>query len=244
MNLGSIKDKTSKTILKKRSIKKAAGLLAVCCVAVIAVTATVSLTSSPKEEQTPVLSAVKPTESVKTNGKTTVNTPNYVISNTPAPTLAPMPTDAPASSGATVVSTSMILPITNGNVLKGYAEESLVYSQTLDHWATHTALDISAPSGTLVLCALDGTVSNVVEDALMGLTVTVAHESGIETVYSSLDTITDDIKEGSVLLKGQAIGTVGNSASSESSDGVHLHFEVKKNGKTVNPQNYLSGFGK
>ncbi len=240
MNLGTIKDKSGKAILKKRSVKKAAGLLAVCCVAVIAVTASVSLMGG--EEPSPVLEVPKPLETLKPNLKTSSVTQKPI--ETPIPFGTPEPTDAPASSGATVVNTSMLLPVTNGNVLKGYSAESLVYSQTLGHWATHTALDISAPSGTLVLSALDGTVSNVTEDALMGLTVTIAHDSGIETVYSALESVNEDIKEGAKVLKGQAIGTVGNSATSESSDGAHLHFEVLKNGKSVNPQSYLNGFGK
>ncbi len=240
MNLGTIKDKTGKTILRKRSVKKVASLIAVCCVAVIAVTAMVSLTG--KNEQTPVLEAPKTTESNKVNSNATVDKQSPTLPPVPT-TSAPEPTDAPASSGASV-SASMLLPVTGGNVLKGYASDSLVYSQTLDHWCTHTALDIAAPSGTLVLSAQDGVISQVSEDALMGLTVTITHDSGLETVYSSLESVTEKVKEGSSVLKGQAIGTVGNSASSESSDGAHLHFEVKKDGKNVNPQNYLNGLGK
>ncbi len=241
MNLGTIKDKTGKTILRKRSVKKVASLVAVCCVAVIAVTAAISLTG--KNEQTPVLEAPKTTESNKANSNATVDKQSPTLP--PVPTMSvPEPTDAPASSGATVTTASMLLPVTGGNVLKGYASDSLVYSQTLDHWCTHTALDIAAPSGTLVLSAQDGVISKVSEDALMGLTVTITHDSGLETVYSSLESVTENVKEGSSVLKGQAIGTVGNSASSESSDGAHLHFEVKKDGKNVNPQNYLNGLGK
>lgn len=241
MNLGTIKDKTGKTILRKHSVKKAVSMLAVCCVAVIAVTAAVSLATKP--EETPVLENPSPT-SVETKGNTVVSTKQ--------PTLTPMPTpeinvesenDTPASSGATV-KTTMILPVTEGNVLKGYASDSLVYSNTLKHWAAHTALDISAPAGTIVLSAADGTISSITEDDLMGLTVTVSHDSGLETVYSSLESVPDEITEGTKVLKGQAIGAVGTSASSESSDGAHLHFEVLQNGKSINPQSYLNDFAK
>ncbi len=239
MNLGTIKDKTNKTILRKRSAKKAASLLAVCCVAVLAVTAAVSLNNKP--EETPVLELPKLTATA--TAEAPANTDEALATIPPYSTDAPTESDAPASSNATVAST-MLLPIATGNVLKGYASDSLVYSNTLNHWSTHTALDISAPAGTLVLSAKDGTVLSVTEDELMGLTVTLAHENGLETVYSSLESVPDEIKEGVAVLQGQAIGAVGNSASSESSDGVHLHFEVKKDGKNVNPQNYLSGFGK
>ena len=224
MNLGTIKDKTGKTILRKHSVKKAVSMLAVCCVAVIAVTAAVSLATKP--EETPVLENPSPT-SVETKGNGVVSTKQHT----------------PASSGATV-KTTMILPVTEGNVLKGYASDSLVYSNTLKHWAAHTALDISAPAGTIVLSAADGTISSITEDDLMGLTVTVSHDSGLETVYSSLESVPDEITEGTKVLKGQAIGAVGTSASSESSDGAHLHFEVLQNGKSVNPQSYLNDFAK
>lgn len=236
MNLGSIKDKTNKTILKKRSAKKAVSLLAVCCVAVIGVTAAVSLN---KQEETPVLDLPK----ISSSPDVPHSTANTKATIPPYSTVPPTESDAPASSGATVSST-MLLPVSTGNVLKGYASDSLVYSNTLNHWSTHTALDISAPEGTLVLSAKDGTVSTISEDELMGLTVTISHTDGLETIYSSLESVPDEIKEGVSVLQGQAIGAVGNSASSESSDGAHLHFEVKKDGKNVNPQNYLSGFGK
>lgn len=241
MNLGTIKDKTNKTILRKHSTKKAVSLLAVCCVAVLAVTAAVSLNNKP--EETPVLELPKLTETpaVEANKNTSETLPTVTIP--PYQTASPDQNDTPASSNATVAST-MLLPVATGNVLKGYASDSLVFSNTLNHWSTHTALDISAPAGTLVLSAKDGTVSSVNEDDLMGLTITIAHENGLETIYSSLESVSDEIKEGASVLQGQAIGAVGNSASSESSDGAHLHFEVKKDGKNVNPQNYLSGFGK
>ncbi len=238
MNLGTIKDKSGKSILRKKTVKNALVLASLSCVAVIAVTASVAL--SGKDEQSPVLEAPKNTEAQISNGSA------QILTATPLPTATPdletnADESASVSSGATV-SAKMLMPITEGSILKGYAADSLVYSATLDHWATHTALDISAPEGTIVLSVLDGTVSEIVDDELMGLSVKVTHENGLETIYSALESAS--VAEGDAILQGQAIGAVGNSASSESSDGAHLHFEVLKDGKSVNPQNYISGFGK
>ncbi len=237
MNLGSIKDKTGKTILKKKNVKKVFSAISVACVAVIAVTGAIALTK--KSDQAPVLEAPKGTSSQASNGNAVIFTSNPMATATPAATPKGDDTDSPTSTGATV--TKMLMPVTGGSIIKGYAADSLVYSSTLDHWSTHTALDISAPEGTTVLSVLDGTVSSVTEDELMGLTVTVSHENGLETVYSALEALADGVQEGAPLLQGQAVGALGNSASSESSDGAHLHFEVKKDGKSVNPQSYMGG---
>lgn len=242
MNLGTIKDKTGKSILRKKTVKNALVLASLCCVAVAAITMTATLGS--KSNQTPVLEAPKSTEAEKTNSNAWIETnkPSSSPKATNGPTSENENTEQPASSGATVISQKMLMPVTDGNVLKGYAADSLVYSTTLDHWSTHTALDISAPEGAIVLSVLDGTVSSIANDELMGLTITVTHDNGLETVYSALESAS--VAEGDAILQGQAVGAVGNSASSESSDGAHLHFEVLKDGKSVNPQNYISGFGK
>ena len=243
MNLGSIKDKTGKTILKKKNVRKVFTAVSVACVAVIAVTGAIALTQN--SEQSPVLEAPKNTSSQASNGNGVIVTkaPEVTVPPTSTPEGNGLEKDSPTSSGATVT-TTMLMPVTGGSIIKGYASDTLVYSSTLDHWSTHTALDISAPEGTTVLSVLDGTVSTVVDDELMGLTVTVSHENGLESVYSALESVADGVEEGASLLKGQAIGALGNSASSESSDGAHLHFEVKKDGKSVNPQSYMNGSAK
>ncbi len=240
MNLGSIKDKTGKTILKKKNVRKVFTAVSVACVAVIAVTGAIALTQN--DEQPPVLEAPKNTSSQASNGNAVISTKAPDATPSPTPKGDDVKIDSPTSSGATV--TKMLMPVTGGSIIKGYASDTLVYSSTLDHWSTHTALDISAPEGTTVLSVLDGTVSSVIDDELMGLTVTVSHENGLETVYSALESIADGVEEGASLLRGQAIGALGNSASSESSDGAHLHFEVLKDGKSVNPQSYMNGSAK
>lgn len=239
MNLGPIKDKTGSTTLRKKTVKKAFTITAVFCVAAIAVTYAVSFFTTPEEKLQ--LENPQNTQAAISNGDASLTTkePTFTI----APDESTQTDDSPASAESAVTAT-MLLPVSNANVLKGYASDSLLYSTTLKHWATHTAIDFACAEDTTVLSVLDGTVASVEEDALMGLTVKVSHDGGLETVYSCLKSVPEGIKEGSNILKGQAIGAVGNTGVSEADDGAHLHFEVLKDGKSVNPQNYLSNFTK
>ena len=238
MNLGPIKDKTIGANKKQKTIKKAFTVTAVFCVAAIAVTYLVSVISAPKNNI--VLENPTNTQSAIVGGDASITTKE------PYATIVPEKDengDSPASAGSTV-SVLMATPVKDAKVLKGYSADSLVYSNTLKHWATHTAIDFACSEDATVLAALDGTVSAIYEDSLMGLTVKVSHSDGIETVYSCLKTVNADLKEGSTILKGQAIGSAGNTGASEASDGAHLHFEVLKNSKPVNPQTYLGNFTK
>ncbi len=236
MNLGPIKDKTGSTMLRKKTIKKAFTVTAVFCVAAIAITYAVSTLNKPNQD----LVLENPTSTNVQNANNSIS----LITNPPSVTTAPdISDDAQANAGSSVT-TTMLLPVKEVSVLKGYASDSLLYSATLKHWATHTAIDFACTEDATVMAALDGTVASVEEDALMGLTVKVTHDNGLETVYSCLKSVPEGIKQGATVLKGQAIGAVGNSGVSEASDGAHLHFEVLKNGKSVNPQSYLSNFTK
>ncbi len=229
MNLGSIKDKTENH--KKQARKKIASCIAVGCVAIVAVGTAVKI-SSPKTAPTGsslVVSATAAPDEKKQNV--------YSVLATPAP-------DESAEVATEAQVSKMMLPVSKCNVLKGYASDMLLYSDTLKHWCTHTGLDLKADEGAEVMCALDGTVAKVEEDALMGNCVTIQHENGYETYYASLDTLNDKIVEGAKVLKGQSLGTVGTSAASEFEDGTHLHFEVFANGKSVDPQDYLSDLTK
>jgi peptidase M23 len=238
MNLGSIKDKSGKADLKKTTIKRICAAAAVCCVAVIAVTAAVSLTNKQPQEEIPVVVAPTPTDSAQTGTDVQV-VPDDNSADKNNTETGNDKTDTQTSNNVSVAQ-KMLLPVSSGNVLKGYAADMLVYSSTLKHWATHTALDIAAEQGAEVFAALDGKVTKVEEDDLMGLTITIDHDDGYQTVYASLDSLANGIAEGATVLRGQVIGAVGTSAAAEVDDGPHLHFEVYSDGAIVNPQTYLS----
>ena len=246
MNLGPIKDKSSAFIPSKRTLKKTVTITALSCVAVMAVFFSSTL---KKDEQVPTISLPTPTVAVETGADSSVTTPAP-----PRPTAGSSSSaDADSSidngisgavSGEATVKAAMLSPINKCSLVKGYAADSLVYSQTLKHWSTHEGIDLACDEGTLCLAALDGTVSSITEDALMGLTVTVAHADGVETVYSCLESVEASVTEGTSIMRGQAIGTVGSSGASEAAEGVHLHFEVRKNASSQDPLKYLEGTNK
>ncbi len=100
--------------------------------------------------------------------------------------------------------------------------------------AYHKGLDIAAARGTMLYAADGGVVTFAAYSGTYGLLVKITHENGVETRYAHMDRI--DVKVGDKVYKGQPIGTMGATGKVT---GPHLHFEVRINGKTVNPRNYL-----
>lgn len=126
----------------------------------------------------------------------------------------------------------------DGEIVKDFARESLIYSDTLKEWTIHNGIDIKAERTTVVKAAEDGKVIAIKNDPRFGLTVIIEHQDGFKTIYSNLLT-SEFIKEGEELGKGQSIGTVGNSAPFEIADEAHLHFEMMQNNEYVDPKIYL-----
>lgn len=125
-----------------------------------------------------------------------------------------------------------------GETMRGFAKDSLIYSDTLEEWVTHLGIDIKADRTTVVKAAETGTVTSIKNDPRYGLSIVIEHVNGFKTVYSNLLT-TEFVTEGEKVEKGQSIGTVGNSASFEIVDEPHLHFEIIKDGENVDPNIYL-----
>lgn len=86
-----------------------------------------------------------------------------------------------------------------------------------------------------VVSILDGTVSDVKEDELLGKIVEIKHEGDVISVYQSLSEIS--VKKGDAVTQGQVIGKSGTSNISKDL-GSHLHFELIVKGTTVNPEEY------
>lgn len=133
--------------------------------------------------------------------------------------------------------TQFIFPV-EGEVIKEFAKDNLIYSETLEEWITHPGIDIKADRTTIVKSVADGTVKSIKNDPRYGLTVTIEHAEGYTSVYSSLLTA-EFVKEGEKVTQGQTIGTVGNSAVFEVAEDNHLHFELLKDGSNINPEMYL-----
>ena len=152
--------------------------------------------------------------------------------------IQPQTNENTEQNNANTTSEIQFISPVEGEVIKEFAKDNLIYSETLEEWITHTGIDIKADRTTVVKAIADGTVKSIKNDPRYGLTVTIEHNDGYTSVYSSLLSA-EFVKEGETVTQGQTIGTVGNSAVFEVAEDNHLHFELLKDGSNINPEIYL-----
>ncbi|MGV8981211.1 peptidoglycan DD-metalloendopeptidase family protein [Clostridium sp.] len=98
----------------------------------------------------------------------------------------------------------------------------------------HKGIDIAANYGATINAVLDGTISYAAWEDGYGNVIKINDGNGIETIYAHCSTIT--VKKDEVVKTGEKIGEVGSTGNST---GPHVHFEVRKNGEAINPQDYI-----
>ena len=120
-----------------------------------------------------------------------------------------------------------VLPV-SGRITSRYGESSRLRR------STHTGLDIACETGTGIKAVSEGKVIFAAYNGSYGNLVKIDHGNGVETWYGHCSKIYakvgDKVKAGDII---SAVGSTGNST------GPHLHFEIRINGNTVNPQNYV-----
>ena len=97
----------------------------------------------------------------------------------------------------------------------------------------HAGVDLAAPQGTQVSSTLDGRVSVAGWSGSYGLLVVVEHPGGMQTRYAHLSSVS--VSPGQTVRRGELLGRVGSTGRST---GPHLHYELRQNGRPVDP---LSG---
>jgi murein DD-endopeptidase MepM/ murein hydrolase activator NlpD len=122
-------------------------------------------------------------------------------------------------------------PVDGGWVSSGYGVRTDPFTGQQSH---HDGADIAARLGSPVYAMGDGVVSFAADKQGYGLTVEITHQSGLVTRYAHLRAIL--AKVGDRVQKGQTVALVGTTGRST---GPHLHFEVVKQGVSVNPAGYL-----
>ncbi len=139
---------------------------------------------------------------------------------------------------------TIIRPYTNGGVkiLQNYydyqadeesQEGSIVYYGNT--YMQNSGIDYGMDAEFEVVSILDGTVTEVIEDEIMGKTIKIKHSNDLISVYQSMGSI--DVKVDDVVTQGMIIGKSGE-ANISSDLGNHLHFELYYKGSVVNPENY------
>jgi len=101
----------------------------------------------------------------------------------------------------------------------------------------HWGIDISTNEGNPIKATADGIVIKVQKDKYLGNNVTISHGNGIVTVYGHMmDVKTRVVREGQSIKRGDIIGYVGHTGKAV---GPHVHYEVHRDGKPVNPTSYI-----
>ena len=103
----------------------------------------------------------------------------------------------------------------------------------------HTGIDIGAPLGANFVAAANGIVSKATFNTAYGNMVIIDHGGGVQTLYAHGDEIL--VQLGQVVSAGTEVLKVGSTGYST---GPHAHFEIRIDGQTVNPLNYLLNFNK
>lgn len=176
---------------------------------------------------------VNTTNSTNTSNQTKTNTNNTSKSNN----TTNVATNTNTTKQETKKELSFAKPV-EGGMVREFAQDNLIYSETLKEWTTHSGMDIKADKTTVVKAAEAGTVKSIKNDPRYGLTIVIEHDDNFQTVYSNLLT-SEFVVEGEKVEKGQSIGTVGNTAVFEIADEPHLHFEIWKDSLPVDPSIYI-----
>lgn len=129
---------------------------------------------------------------------------------------------------------AMRLPVA-GRLTSGFGER---FHPILGYARFHKGVDLAATWGAPIVAAADGRVVSAGWHGGYGRAVEIAHASGLETLYGHMSRIA--AAPGEMVRQGQVIGYVGSSGLST---GPHVHFEVLRGGRAVNPMGVKLGGG-
>lgn len=113
-------------------------------------------------------------------------------------------------------------------------QNAIIYHENT--YIQNSGIDFVGKETFEVVSVLEGTVSNVKEDELLGKIVEISHDGNYVSIYQSLGNV--KVKKGDSVSQGQVIGTSGTN-SLDKDLGNHLHFEFYAGGQIVDPTLYL-----
>lgn len=120
-----------------------------------------------------------------------------------------------------------------GAITSGYGHRENPF--TGENVETHKGLDFRGKRGEIVKSTASGKVTYAGRRGGYGNCIVINHGNGFETYYGHLSRIL--ISEGAQVKAGDNIGKIGSTGRST---GPHLHYEIHKNGKIINPRSFLT----
>lgn len=161
---------------------------------------------------------------------------DFTDSETVIASLYKKPVSTYSGSGSYRIASSTTKMDLGINLIKPVSSSYTITSRYGSRWGgTHTGLDVAAPKGTTIVAAAGGTVTYVnYSNVSYGNCVKISHGNGVETLYAHCSAIY--VSQGQTVSQGEKIAAVGSTGNSS---GPHLHLEIRVNGTTLNPQNYL-----
>lgn len=133
---------------------------------------------------------------------------------------------------------SYILWPVNGAVIMSYSMDKTVYFQTLDQYKYNPAVIIEGAEGDQVLCGAPGIIKSIDVNAQTGTTVNVDIGNGYELLYGQLKEV--PVKVGDYVEAKSVLGYVSQPTKYYSKEGCNVYFEMRKDGKPVNPVEYTA----
>lgn len=137
-----------------------------------------------------------------------------------------------ASSSRVVLKKIFILPVPQSRVTSRFGRRVDPFNKY--NRVYHSGLDLAAKVGAPVLSAADGEVVFTGRNGGYGNSVTIQHKNGYKTVYAHCSQILVEV--GETVKMGRVVALVGRTGTAT---GAHLHFEVFRNGKIMNPESAL-----
>ena len=218
-----MKEQNEKKLSKQKRLYwySAFGCVAVA-LAVVVIATSVSVSNSNNDDSV--------------NNPPTIEQPDESLNQKPNDTPVEKPDDEPQNKPVDTKPDGFVLPVLNAEVSN---EFGFFYNQTLNNYYEHEGYDFVASVGEKVYAVEDGTVESVyTSDVLSGTEIIIDHGNGVKSLYRFV-TASENLKSGMTVKKGDVIATVAEANGNEYKDGAHLHFEVLKENKNVDPAEYF-----
>ncbi len=132
---------------------------------------------------------------------------------------------------------SKLLWPVQGSIIIPYDMENTVYFSTLDEYKVNPGVVIQSSKGTAIKATADGVITKIQEDDELGIVISQAVGNDYIVNYGQI--INPTVKEGSFVEAGQTIAYVNEPTKYYTKEGENIYLSVEKNGKTVDPLNFI-----